>query len=396
VKNRIYLDHSATTPVDKRVVVTMNEYMLEKFGNPSSIHSFGREAKAALEQAHDSVAALLNCSPDDVFFTSGGTEADNLALIGGAEANRHRGDHVIVSNVEHPAVRNAADELERRGFRITRVSADRWGEVHPEAVATAFTDQTILVSVMHVNNEVGTINDIAAIGKLTRERGVLFHSDAVQSFGKIPLDVRAMNLDLASLSGHKIYGPKGIGALYVRHGVRLNPRFFGGHQEHRIRPGTENLPGIVGLGVAADLCRKEMDAEAARLSQLRDRLYRHQCDELEDITLNGHPTRRLPGNLNISFRGVEGEALLMALDLEGIAVSTGSACSSGSTQPSPVLLAMGLSPEDAQSSIRLTLGRANTEAEIDRTAQVIIAAVRCLRAMSGRLPENSKLITQNS
>lgn len=382
---RIYLDHSATTPVDERVVVVMNEYNLLKFGNPSSIHSFGREARNALDEARESLAALLNCRPDEIYFTSGGTESDNLALLGFAEANRSKGDEVVVSNVEHPAVRHAAEELKRRGFRVVKVAADRYGEVHADAVAEVLTDRTILVSVMHANNEVGTVNDLAAIGAVCRSRGVAFHSDTVQSFGKLPLNLSDLPVDLAAVSSHKIYGPKGVGALFVRRGLQLHPLQFGGHQESGLRAGTENLAGIVGMGTAADLCRREMAAEAARLTELRDELFQTLCEDLDGVTLNGHPERRLPGHLSVSFQGVEGEALLMALDMEGVAVSTGSACSSGSAEPSPVLMAIGLSPEQAHSTLRITLGRGNTLNDIRYAGKVIVDAVNRLRAMAGSI-----------
>ena len=383
---RIYFDHSATTPVDERVVVTMNEFMLEKFGNPSSIHGFGREARRALEEARATIAGMLNCSDDEVYFTSGGTEADNLALIGYSLYHRNDGDHVIISNIEHPAVLKAADELERLGFAVTRIPADRYGSVFPEAILEALTDRTILVSAMHINNEIGTVNDIGAIGSMLRQRGIRFHTDAVQSFGKAPLDVQAMGIDILSLSSHKIYGPKGVGAIYIRKGIEIQPRVYGGHQERGIRSGTENLPGIIGLGKAASICRDEMDSEAQRLSQLRDGMYTRFSEEMSDVSLNGHPTKRLPGNLNLSFHGVEGEALLVALDLEGIAVSSGSACSSGSTQPSHVLTAIGLPPEEAQATLRITLGRSNTDNDVEYAIRVIIDNVNRLREMSGVRP----------
>ncbi|MBM3327472.1 MAG: cysteine desulfurase [Calditrichaeota bacterium] len=380
---RIYFDHSATTPVDERVVVTMTEYMLEKFGNPSSAHSFGREAKAAMDKARESVASMLNCDPAEVFFTSGGTEADNLALIGYALANRQRGNEIVISNIEHPAVKAAAIELESLGFNIKTAPADRYGEVTLEALKSLLSGQTLLVSIMHINNEIGTINDIERIGEHLCERNITFHSDAVQSFGKVPIDVRKMHIDMLSLSGHKIYGPKGIGALYVRDGLKLHPRQFGGKHEAGLRSGTENLPGIVGLGVATDICRQIIDDEASRLTELRDELFARLDEKLDAITLNGHPSQRLPGNLNITFQGVEGEALLVALDLEGIAVSSGSACSSGSTKPSAVLLALGMSEIEAQSSIRITLGRDNTPQDIDYASRIIVDSVERLRRMSG-------------
>ncbi len=361
----------------------MNEYLGEKFGNPSSIHSFGREAKQALEAARAAVAGLLNCAEGEIYFTSGGTEADNIAVIGYPLHHRERGEHIIVSNVEHPAVRESADELERLGFEVTRVKADRYGMVHPETVEEALTDRTVLVSVMHVNNEVGTVNDVGVMGRMLRGRGIAFHTDAVQSFGKLPIDVGEMAIDMLSLSAHKIYGPKGVGAIYIRDGLRIQPRIFGGHQEHGIRSGTENLPGIVGLGRAAEICREEMASEAERLTELREELFRRPRDALDDIELNGHPHQRLPGNLNLTIHRVEGEALLLALDLAGIAVSTGSACSSGSTAPSKVLTAIGLTPAEAQSSLRITLGRSNTLQDIEYAAGVIVDNVNRLRTMAG-------------
>lgn len=380
---RIYFDHSATTPVDERVVVAMNEAMLEEFGNPSSIHSFGQRAKAVLDKARGQVARLLNAAPDEIYFTSGGTEADNIALIGTALHQRARGGHIVISDIEHAAVRASALELERQGFSVSRVKPDRLGQITPDAVRECMRPDTILVSVMHCNNEFGTINDIAAISKVAHSYGALFHTDAVQSFGKIPIDTQTMNIDLLSLSGHKIYGPKGIGALFIRKGVRVIPRQFGGHQESGIRPGTENVGGIVGLGRAAEICSKEMSSEGERLTGLRNELLCRIEEELDGVTLNGHPEKRLPGNLNLTFHGVEGEAFLIALDMEGIAVSTGSACSSGSAQPSQALLALGLSPEEANSTIRFSLGRSNTDQDIAYAAKIIVDAVRRLRAMTG-------------
>ncbi|MCF7810127.1 cysteine desulfurase [bacterium] len=381
--NRIYLDHSATTPVDPRVADVMREYMLRKFGNPSSIHVFGRDAKPGLDVARSKVTSLLKCSPDELFFTSGGTEADNIAVIGYALKNRNKGNHIVVGGIEHPAVRNSAEELEQLGFKITWIQPDRYGEIIPGAVSEALTEQTILVSVMHVNNEIGTINDIGAIGAICRLQGITFHTDAVQSFGKIPINVTKMNVDIASVSSHKIYGPKGVGALFIREGIEVQPMTYGGHQERGVRSGTENMPGIVGLGKAAEICRSEINAEAERLTALRDLLYKQITAELDEVHLNGHPQKRLPGNLNLTFDGIEGEALLMALDLENIAVSSGSACSSGSTAPSPVLTAIGLTDEEAQSSLRITLGRENTRQDMEITANVIIKTVKRLRAMAG-------------
>lgn len=380
---RIYLDHSATTPVDERVADVVRDCMLNNFGNPSSIHSFGRDAKELKENARRIIAEMINCSPEEIYFTSGGTEADNLALLGYVRNHDNNGKHIIVSSIEHPAVLRTAMELENVGYAVTYVAPDGLGTIHPEGVYEAITDQTILISIMHVNNEVGTINDIAAIGQIARERRIAFHTDAVQSFGKIPIDVDAMHIDILSLSSHKIYGPKGVGAIYIRNGIELRSRVFGGKQESGIRSGTENLPGIVGMGLAAKISSEIIGDEAREVAALRDALTRLITAELSDVKLNGHPTNRLPGNLSLTFYGVEGEALLLTLDLEGIAVSTGSACSSGKSDASHVLTAIGLSDEDANSTLRFSLGRSNNFEDIQRTAEIIINTVNRLRSMSG-------------
>ncbi|MBT3231556.1 MAG: cysteine desulfurase [Calditrichaeota bacterium] len=380
----IYLDHSATTPVDKRVADVVRDCMLDNFGNPSSIHSFGREARDVKENARKIIADMINSSPEEIYFTSGGTEADNLALLGYVRKYDDRGKHIIVSSIEHPAVLRTAMELdEELGFNVTYVEPDEFGTIHPGAIAEAITDGTILISIMHVNNEVGTINDVVAIGKIAREKGIAFHTDAVQSFGKIPIDVEAMNIDMLSLSSHKIYGPKGVGAIYIRKGIELQTRVFGGKQESGVRSGTENLPGIVGMGLAAQISGEIIDQEARDIGNLRDELSRLILDQLSNVKLNGHPTNRLPGNLSLTFYGVEGEALLLTLDLQGIGVSTGSACSSGKSDASHVLTAIGLSDEDANSTIRFTLGRSNNLEDIQQTAEIIINTVNRLRSMSG-------------
>lgn len=380
-KRIIYLDHSATTPVDEQVAERMKVIMTKDYGNPSSIHQMGRKAKLELAEAREQIARMLNCLPEEVFFTSGGTEADNLAITGYANFHKLRGNHIITSGVEHSAVLESVAELVKNGFEVTIIPPDQYGIINPDAIIEAITPQTILISIMHANNEVGTINDIETIGKIAHSYKVAFHTDAVQSFGKIPIDVERMNVDLLSLSGHKIYGPKGIGALFVRNGINIKPLLWGGHQEQGIRSGTENLPGIVGLGVAAKICEKVMDSESEKLKHLRDMLHEMICDRLDNVFLNGHPQQRLPGSLNLRFWSVEGESLLMSLDLEGIAVSTGSACSSGNAKPSPVLLAMGQNEESAHSSIRFTLGRSNNEEEIKHTAEVVVKSVHKLRQM---------------
>lgn len=351
------------------------------FGNPSSVHSFGREARVLLEDARETVANCINAGTAEVFFTSGGTEADNIAVIGGMEANRDRGNHLIVSMYEHHAVLDTAEYLEKNGYEVTYVKPDEFGIITPEAVAEAIRPDTVLISIMHVNNEVGTINPIAEIGQLAREREILFHTDAVQSFCKVKVDVEALNVDMLSVSGHKIYGPKGIGALYARKGVRVNSRTFGGHQERDVRTGTENIAGIVGLAKAAEIGQQEMASEAQRLTPLRDRLLNELNATLPEIRLNGHPEKRIPGVCNISFEGIEGEALLLSLDMKGIAASTGSACSSGSTSASHVLLAMGIPPEIAQASIRFSMGRENDEESIDYVLNIMPELVTNLRRM---------------
>jgi|LFRM01.2.fsa_nt_gb cysteine desulfurase len=379
---RIYLDHSATTPVRPEVAEIMMEYMTNKFGNPSSVHSFGREAKEALENARSQVAALIKAQPEEITFTSGGTEADNLAIIGTALKYADKGKHIITSAVEHHAVLHACEHLEKMGFDLTVLPVDEYGIVRMDDLRQAIRDDTILITIMHANNEVGSIQPVAEIGRLAKEKGILFHTDAVQSLGKIPVDVEEMNADLLTGSGHKIYGPKGIGFLYIRKGVHLSPLVFGGAQEKKIRPGTENMPGIVGLGKAVELAGQEMDSEMPRMTQLRDKLIKGILERIPDVRLNGHPTLRVPTNVNVSFEYVEGESLLLSLDMKGIAASSGSACTSGSLDPSHVLLAMGICKEVAHGSVRMTLGRDNTGEQIDYVLDVLPEIVQRLRDMS--------------
>jgi cysteine desulfurase len=379
---RIYFDHSATTPIDKIVISVVNEAMERYWGNASSVHGFGREAKARLEDAREVIAKSLGANSDEIYFTSGGTEADNLALFGLAEIYKDKKRHLITSAIEHHAVLDSAEYLKSNGFDLTMVGVDSEGIINPDDIRNAITPDTFLVSVHHVNNELGTIQPISEIGAICREKGVLFHTDAVQSFGKIPVNVKDMHLDLLSLSSHKIYGPKGIGALYVRRGVKLKPRTHGGGQERKLRTGTENLPGILGLVKAVQICQQEKDEEAIRLKGFRDRLYQGIKERIPDIKLNGHPEKRLPGLLNLSFPDLEGESLLLSMDLQGIAASTGSACSSGSVDPSHVLLGIGLNRELAQSTIRFSLGRANDAEDIDRAIEIIPPIVEKLRAMA--------------
>ena len=388
----IYMDHHATTPVDPRVLEAMLPYFTEHFGNASSkSHAFGHRAADAVEQARAQVASLVGARSREIVFTSGATESDNLALKGVMHANGDRGDHLIVPVIEHKAVLDSATHLEREGFRVTRVPVDAQGRVDPAAIAEAIDEGTVLVSVMLCNNEVGTIQDIAAIGAVTRERGVLLHCDASQGLGYVPFDVDPMKVDLASFNAHKLYGPKGVGALFVRRSkprVRLVAEADGGGQEHGLRAGTPNVPGIVGFGAAAAIQEAEGPGEANRLRSLRQRLYDRVAGELEAVLLNGPPLDgpRHPGNLNLSFEGVDGEGLLLAL-AKVVAVSSGSACSSASTQPSYVLRAMGLDADRASASIRFGLGRGTDEAAVDEVAQHVIATV-------GRLRESSPLWRQ--
>jgi cysteine desulfurase len=380
----IYLDNHATTRLDPRVLEAMLPYFTEHYGNPASRHhAFGQEASEAVEQARAQVAALIGAEPRDIVFTSGATESDNLALRGVAAMYRKKGDHIITVGTEHHAVLDPCQRLERDGFRVTVLPVDRFGRITVEQVAEALGERTILVSVMAANNEVGTLQPVAGIGRLCKERGVLFHSDAVQAIGKVPFDVEELGVDLASLSAHKIYGPKGVGALYVRRRnphVRLEPLFDGGGHERGMRSGTLPVPLIVGFGLACELCRSEMTEEPGRLLRLREKLRSGIMERLSDTFLNGHPMERLPGNLNLSFAFVEGEALMMGL--RDVAVSSGSACTSASVEPSYVLRAMGVSDALARGSLRFGLGRFTTEEEVDFVSDAVVQAVQRLRALS--------------
>ena len=379
---RIYLDHAATTPTRPEVVKAMLPFFGDAFGNPSSIHSLGQEAKGAIEEARTKVAELIGARSEEIVFTSGGTEADNFALKGVAFANEHKGNHIITTPIEHHAVLEVCKFLEKRGFRITCLPVDKYGMVDPDDVKRAITAKTIIISVMHASNEVGTIEPVEEIGKIAQEAGVHFHSDAVQTVGHIPVNVDKLKVDLLSISGHKFNGPKGVGALYVRKGTKLVSLMHGGEHEKRRRAGTENVPGIVGLAKAAELAGQEIGKEAERLAYLRDKLIKGLGDKIDQIRLNGHPTKRLPNNVNASIDFVEGESMLLNLDLEGICASTGSACSSSSLEPSHVLLALGLPPEQAHGSLRFTLGRDNTDADVERVLEVLPGIVAKLRAMS--------------
>jgi cysteine desulfurase len=380
----IYMDNNATTRVDPRVLEAMLPWLGEEYGNPASRqHVFGRKAEEAVEAAREQVAGLIGAERREIIFTSGATESDNLALKGVAAAHRTRGDHIITAVTEHPAVLDPARRLEREGFHLTYLEVDQFGQVSAEQVEEAITDRTILVSVMAANNEIGTLHPIRAIGDVCKRRGVLFHTDAVQAAGKVPLDVEEMGIDLLSLSAHKMYGPKGVGALYVRRQsprVRLEPMIDGGGHERGLRSGTLNVPGIVGLGVACRLCQQGMADEAQRLGGLRERLWLGLSDSLEEIGQNGHPVERLPGTLNVSFGFVKGEALLMAL--RGVAVSSGSACTSANPEPSHVLRALGIGEELAHGSLRFGLGRFNTPQDVEYTIEEVVRVVKHLRALS--------------
>ncbi len=376
------MDHSATTPVASQVLQAMLPYLSDKFGNASSLHGFGREAKEALEESREKVARLLGASPEEIIFTSGGTESDNLALKGIAMRNSEQGRHIITTCVEHPAILETCKTLEKEGFAVTYLPVTGEGVVDMAALEAAIRPDTILISIMHANNEVGTIQPLEEIGKLAAEKDIYLHTDAVQSVGKIPTDVNALGVDLLSLSAHKIYGPKGVGALYIRRGTKLESIVQGGGHERGLRSGTENVAGIVGLAEAAQLCSESMAMEGLRLSKLCDRLAAKVLGRVKDSWINGTMKRRLPGSLNFGFSYVEGESLLLYLDSKGIAVSTGSACSSHKLEPSHVLLALGLKPEECHGSLRITMGRSNTEEEVDYVAERIGEAVERFRGIS--------------
>ncbi len=385
---RIYMDHNATTPLREEALEAMLPYLREEFGNASSLHSFGTRARRAVEATREEVAAALGARAREIIFTGCGTESDNQAIKGVAFANRDKGNHVITSRIEHKAVLQTCQYLEKQGFRVTYLPVDEYGLVNPDEVAQAITDRTVLVSVMFANNEVGTIQPVAEIAQVCREKGVYFHTDAVQVVGKLPIDVVKLGVDLLSLSAHKFYGPKGVGALYVRKGVKIDPLLHGGHQERGRRAATENVAGIVGLGKAIELRLGEMEVEAKRLTTLRERLYTGLVARVDHVYLNGHPTQRLPGTLNVCFEYIEGEGIIMGLDLAGVAVSSGSACTSATLSPSHVLLAMGVHPAVAQGSIRFGLGRENTEEDVDYVLETLPPIIERLRAMSMFSPQS--------
>ena len=378
----IYMDHAATTPVRPEVLQAMMPYFTEQFGNASSIYRLGRENRKAVDAARAEVAGALHAEPAEIFFTASGSEADNWAIKGAAAARAPKGRHLITSAIEHPAVLNVFEFLAKNGFEVTYLPVDTDGIVHPETLKAAMRPDTTLVSIMMANNEIGTIEPIAELAAIARAGGALFHTDAVQAAGNIVVDVKALGVDLLTISGHKFYGPKGIGALYIRKGLKLEPLLHGGHQERGKRAGTENVPGIVGMAKALVLATEQLDAHAAKLSALRDRVLAGVMERIPHVKLNGHPTQRLPGNLNLSFRFIEGESLLLMLDMKGIAASSGSACTSGSLDPSHVLLAIGLPHEIAHGSLRLSFGDMNTVADTDYLLENLVAIVARLRQMS--------------
>ena len=384
MKQKIYLDYAATTPVDQRVIRAMLPYLNKKFGNTMSLHGFGQTAKSALEESREEVAGLIGAKPNEIIFTSSATESNNLALKGIAFANRNKGNHIVISAIEHPCIMESARWLEKQGFKITRLKVDKQGLINPADVREVIEKGTILVSIIHASNEIGTIQNISEIGKICREKGIYFHTDAVQSFGKIPIDVNKMNVDLLSASSHKMYGPKGAAILYVREGTKIEPILHGGGQESGLRSSTVNVAAIVGMAQACKIAKKEMKKEAQREIKLRDKLIKGVLEKIPGSHLNGHPQKRLPNNANFWFENVEGESIIIQLDLSGIAASTGSACSSVKLEPSHILLAIGLKHEQAHGSLRLTLGRWTKTSEIDYLLKVLPGIIKRLREISGK------------
>jgi cysteine desulfurase len=376
------MDHSATSPVDPEVFKAMEPYFVNSYGNASTLYSLGREARKAMEESRKMVASLIRAKPDEIIFTSGGTESDNIAIKGIAYRLRDKGNHIITSNIEHPAVDETCKYLENNGFKVTYLPAGEDGIINTNDLEEAIIDKTILITIMHANNEIGTIQPIKEIGAIAREKKIVFHTDAVQSVGKIPVNVDDLNVDMLSLSAHKLYGPKGVGALYIKKGVRVEPIIHGGGHEKGIRPGTENVAGIVGLGKACQIAEENLYETAQYVASIRDEIIKKVLEQIEKSYLNGHPTNRLPNNINFRFTGIEGESLVLHLDAKGIASSTGSACSSKKLEPSHVLMALGLKEVDAHGSLRLTLGKENKKEEIDYIVDSIKNAVETLRQLS--------------
>lgn len=382
MNKRIYMDYSATTPMKKEVLDAMMPYMTEHYGNASSVHSFGRDAKNAINTSREKIAKTLGANREEVYFTAGGTESDNWAIKGIAKSMKKKGNHIITSKVEHHAVLHTCETLEKEGYEVTYLDVDEYGMINLDDLKVAIKDTTILISIMFINNEIGTKQPVKEIGAIAKEHGVLFHTDAVQAYGNTPIDVNELNIDLLSISSHKIYGPKGIGAMYVRRGVRIGPFIDGGAQERKRRAGTENVPGIVGFAKAAELAIQNMDEHIEKLTSLRERLRDGIMGKIPYAKYNGHPTERHPGNVNICFEFIEGESLLLSLDLIGVAASSGSACTSGSLDPSHVLMSIGLTHEIAHGSLRLTIGDFTTEEDVDYVIEHLVGIVDRLRQMS--------------
>ncbi|MCX6821769.1 MAG: cysteine desulfurase NifS [Candidatus Aenigmarchaeota archaeon] len=378
---KVYMDYSATTPIDPRVLEAMKPYFLKNFGNSMSLHSWGTEAKEALEISREKIASLMNANPKDLIFTGSATESDNMVLKGIVYANKDKGKHIIVSAIEHDCIIETAKWLEKQGIEVTYLPVDKYGIVDLNTLKKAIRKDTVLVSIMHANNEIGTIEPIEEIGKLCREKDVCFHTDATQSYGKIPTDVKRMNIDLLTCNAHKVYGPKGVGALYIREGIEIEPLLHGGGHEFGLRSSTVNVPGIVGFATIAEIQKKEMKSEATRLTKLRDKLI-NDILKIEDSHLNGHPTKRLPNNANFWFAYIEGESLIVHLNINGVGASTGSACSSDSLEPSHVLLAIGLKPEQAHGSLRLTMGKYTVKEDVDYVIEILPEIVEKLRKIS--------------
>ncbi len=385
----IYLDNAATTPMDPKVIEEVNKHFRETYGNSSSLHSIGQKAGQILLKSRETIASLINADRDDIFFTSSGTEADNIAIFGVTSKNAKNGNHIITTSIEHHAVENPYKELEKNGFKVTYLPVDKYGLIDTKGLEKAITKKTLLISIMFANNEIGTIEPIKEIGAIAKKHDTIFHTDAVQAFGKVPIDVNEMNIDLLSASAHKLYGPKGVGMLYIRNkGVRegwgkyIGPIMYGGGHERDMRPSTVNVPGIAGFAKAAELAKGEMEEEAQRQIYLRDKIIKEVTENIEDSNLNGHPTQRLPNNVNLGFKYIEGESIVLDLDMEGIGTSTGSACSSKSLDPSHVLLAIGLKHEDAHGSLRVSLGRFTTEEDVDYFLEKLPGVIERLRKMS--------------
>lgn len=379
---KVYLDYSATTPVKEEVINEMLPYFTETFGNASSIHGFGQAAKSALEQARSTVAKTLNTTPDTVYFTAGGSESDNWAIKGVMLANKSKGNHIITSKIEHHAILHTCEALEKEGYEVTYLDVDDQGRIRLEELEAAIRPTTVIVSIMFINNEIGTMQPIKAISDIVHKHGAIFHSDAVQAYGNVDLDVNALGIDLLSLSSHKIYGPKGVGALYIKKGIRIQNLIEGGAQEKKRRAGTENIPGIMGFAKAAEIAHETLEQHVLKLTVLRDRLLKGILENIDYVKHNGHPTQRHPGNVNVAFEFIEGESLLLSLNAKGIAGSSGSACTSGSLDPSHVLLAIGLPHEIAHGSLRLTIGDFTTEEDVDYTIEALKEVVQKLRMMS--------------